>query len=206
MSNTFHRTDYPTSNNELSKSLWSTRTWSVDNYNQFVCSRPTNLPRITNYKDVKLSDALLRDYYTNGHSNVFGSLWSAFRQWMGNNNKQLQSRSSNMQSIGSNADSVMPTWIYWKHHTKQILQLFGSVFHANLVGLGNDFQYMYNDSYEYKQPSESYKSDQSNESEFGYIQEYNPNGCATCGCSTKPCYCEYPIKLNNNEYNEHKLK
>jgi hypothetical protein len=103
---------------------------------------------------------------------------------MDNNNKQLQSRSSNMQSIGSNADSVMPTWVYWKHHTKQIIDLFGSIFHANMVGLGNNFEYMHNDSYEYKQPSESYKSDKPYESELSDLKSHqctrHPNRRCTC--------------------------
>ena len=153
MPDTFHRTDYPTSNNELSKSLWSTRPGIMDHYNQL-----------------------------------------------------MQSESSNMHSINANSDVSLSSGIHWRHYAEQIISMFRSIWNANMECLVNNIKYVCDDGYEYQQPSESYKSDQSNESEFGYIQEYNPNGCATCGCSTKPCYCEYPIKLNNNEYNEHKLK
>jgi len=121
-------------------------------------------------------------------------------------NQFMQSKSSNVYSKHWNENINMSNWLYWVHNRIKNFNMLGSIWYANLDIMVNNVRYVCDDSYEYKQPSESYKSDKPYESEFGYIQEYNPNGCATCGCSTKPCYCEYPIKLNNNEYNEHKLK
>jgi len=148
LSDSFFRTDNPTSNNELSRSLWSTRTRGVDHYNQF-----------------------------------------------------MHTGSSDVHPIDSNTDTSVSNWVRWKHNTKQIIDLFGSVFHANMVGLGYDFDYMRHVGHEPKQPDKSNITDQSNESKLGDQQtnEFSDTGCTICGCSTKPCYCEYPIGRHNDK-------
>jgi len=153
LSDSFFRTDNPTSNNELSRSLRSTRPGSVDHYNQF-----------------------------------------------------MHTGSSNMQTINSDTDIIVSIWVYWKHTTKQIIDLFGSIFHANMVGLGYDFEYMRHVGHKPKQPDKPSVTDQSNESKLGDQQtnEFNDTGCTICGCSTKPCYCEYPIGRHNDNNNKPK--
>jgi hypothetical protein len=104
---------------------------------------------------------------------------------------------SNVHSVDSDTDLVMSDWIRWKHNTKQIVDLFRSVFIANLVGLGHDFEYMCHVSHKSKQPDKPSVTDQPDESKLGDQQtnefKFNNTDCSICGCSTKPCWCEYPI-------------
>jgi len=147
--NPLHRTDNPTSNNELSKPLWSTNTWIVDHYNQF-----------------------------------------------------MHTRSGNVHSINTNANTKLSSRVHWKYYAKQIIDLFRSVFHANLVGLGDNFEYMCNDGDKYKQPDFSDFPHKPNESEFNHQQTNKRNnvGCPTCGHATKSkCWCKYPISRHNNK-------
>jgi hypothetical protein len=48
--------------------------------------------------------------------------------------------------------------------------LLGSVWFSNLDNMVGNIQYLQDDHYEYKQPSEPYKSDQSNKSEFSVVK------------------------------------
>jgi hypothetical protein len=53
--------------------------------------------------------------------------------------------------------------IYWDNYGKPILNLFGSIWFANLDILVNNVKYLHDDNDEYQQPNESCESSQPNE-------------------------------------------
>ena len=84
----------------------------------------------------------------------------------------------------------MPSWLQWINNRVKNFDMLGSIWFANLDCLVNNVRYLHDDGDELEQPSESYKSDKSNESELG--DKSASHNCSstpnrTCNCAGSKC-------------------
>jgi hypothetical protein len=91
----------------------------------------------------------------------------------------------------------MSGWVQWIYNRIKNLDMLGPIWFANLDCLVNNVRYLHDDSYEYKQPSEPYFTDKSNESELGNKSanagnDYATSHCGTCHGTRPNCYCNFP--------------
>ena len=105
----------------------------------------------------------------------------------------------------------MPSWLHWINNRIKNFDMLGSIWFANLDCLVNNVRYLHDDSDEYQQPNESYKSDQSDESK--QCDKSANNNCADSACGicngTRPnCYCNFPTnrKHGHNTHNKNRNK
>ena len=108
----------------------------------------------------------------------------------------------------------MSTWIQWINNRIKNFGMLRSVWFANMDIMVCNIKYVCDDSYEYKQPSESYKSDKSNEPEQRHLKKhikyyddigYRASSATTLnGSISKLEHDLINIKLNDsiNEYSD----
>ena len=99
----------------------------------------------------------------------------------------------------------MPGWLQWINNRVKNFDMLGSVWFANLDIMVNNVRYLHDDEYEYQQPSEPYKSDQSNESKQCDKSANNnctDSTCGTCNGTRPNCYCNFPTNRKHG-YNTH---
>jgi hypothetical protein len=126
------------------------------------------------------------------------SVWVSCRNRVHNHIKFMYSRSSNLQSVSANTNVGMSSGLQWIDYTKQIIDMFRSVFFANLECMVDHVRYLHDDDDEYQQPNVASESDQSNESKLG--DQQIDSTCGICHGNRSNCYCNYPIDRVKWEY------